>query len=393
MPNRSEPQSEFVATSFAYPVVSAERRAHLTDRIVNSAVASRRLATAGINGFALCTCLRIEVIVQGGNAIAEKAHVELFGVPDPGGRVRLGTEAIDHAFRVAAGLDSPMIGEHEVLSQFRTAVTSAKSVGAVDGDLMRLLDAAVATGRAARVRLPEPGSLADVAADAADLDGPVAVFGAGAMARGVAAALRQRNVLVDMYARRPDGVQPMDGVTLHDMDDAREAMSSARTIISATSAKYRLFSEQELRSATASRADDLTLIDMAMPPDFDGDAPNVHYVGIDALADRLRSQPAQRDVEAFVADAAAQIALKVANHQRSGPVIAGILSAADQAVLEEVERFAGRLTFSGDREIFEQLARTVARRVLHPAVSYLSGADDGSEVAVTFAKAFGLDDA
>jgi glutamyl-tRNA reductase len=66
---------------------------------------------------------------------------------------------------------------------------------------------------------------------------------------------------------------------------------------------------------------------------------------------------------------------------------------AEAAVSEEVERFVKRLETAADPEpLLRQLAHTVARRVLHPSISYVGSAEHGAEAVEMFAEAFGVDD-
>jgi glutamyl-tRNA reductase len=72
-------------------------------------------------------------------------------------------------------------------------------------------------------------------------------------------------------------------------------------------------------------------------------------------------------------------------------VIAAMMEQADTAVVEEVQRFATRLAVSDDPErVLRQLAHSVARRVLHGPISYVSSSDRGIDVAETLAEAFGV---
>ena len=137
--------------SFAYPGVAADARAAIARTL-----ASEPSPPAGT--FVLSTCLRAEVVVAGDRSALEPVLVGLLGsVPDvPGAVVRSGGEATVHLFRVAAGLESPVRGEVEILTQFRQAVRTAKNEGGVDGGFSKLLEAAVAAGRKPGRSSPPP---------------------------------------------------------------------------------------------------------------------------------------------------------------------------------------------------------------------------------------------
>jgi glutamyl-tRNA reductase len=66
---------------------------------------------------------------------------------------------------------------------------------------------------------------------------------------------------------------------------------------------------------------------------------------------------------------------------------------AETAVSEEVSRFTHRLAGAEDPEqILRQLAHTVARRVLHPPISFIGSTERGAQVVDLLAEAFGVDD-
>ena len=82
---------------------------------------------------------------------------------------------------------------------------------------------------------------------------------------------------------------------------------------------------------------------------------------------------------------------KLTNHQKVGPVISAILSEARRAVEEEVDRFSHKAEIDEAQVgVLNQLAQTVAHRVLHRPLSYLSSAEDGAKAAPILAEVFGV---
>ena len=384
--------------SFAYPLTPAEERARLA--LTGSALrqAYRAVADSGEEVFLLSTCLRLEVVTPADRSSLERILKIVFDeVPAPaGGVIRAGAEQIHHLFRVAAGVESPVLGEPEVLGQFRKALDVGRREAAIGGLFERLLGESVGAGRSARRMLPGSpyGSLARVAAQLAGASDEVAVFGAGSMARAVVQALAELPApcRVTVYARRPQEVD-LPGVRAAALEEAPRVLRSDPVAISATSAKQALFAPEMLEEVLAARTDDLLLIDLAMPPDFfpTANASHLRYFGVDDLARLARRERPPDEVEAFLAEAAAAATVRLANHGRVGPVIAAILGAAGRAVEEELARFAPRAS-AEEREVLEQLAHTVARRVLHGPISYLSTHPDGATAAEAFGTAFGLND-
>lgn len=352
--------------------------------------ARSRLRSDGHDAFLLSTCMRVEIVWEGG---PEKTTDVLTGLYGDDSMTDLGASRVDgdlflHLCRVAAGLDSPMVGEREVLGQFRRAVAvyreSPRGLG-------RVLEAAVGIGRAIRRHLGEStkGSLGTVAAGAVIAHEPVAILGAGAMARSAVQLLPEEGVTV--FARRPGQVA---GHEARPWDQALEALATFPVVISTVPGQSPLFPEEEVAGLLATRAHPLFLIDLGMPPGFErhSDHPLVRYTGIDDVASSVVAQTFP-EVEEMMVGEAASAWVRLAAPDRVGSVIAAMVGQADLAVDEEVRRFAGRLSGDQDPEpILRQLAHTVARRVLHPPISYVGSTEPGNEAVEVLAEAFGVGD-
>ncbi|GBD84365.1 glutamyl-tRNA reductase [bacterium BMS3Abin02] len=389
--------------TFAHPHTSAGDRARLALADNALAAAYRRVDEVGIDAFVLSTCLRVEIVSVGCEAALDRVTEILYpdGTLPASGVRRNDQDVLLHLYRVAAGLDSPVVGEPEVLAQFRHAIDTARTAGVIGGSLGKLLESAIGAGRSARRILPDTaeGSLALVATKLVTGTREVAVFGAGAMARAATEALRGRDTeapIVTVYARRPNEVRFESDHVCH-IERAPEALATMPVVISATAAKRELFSQDVLARALEQRTGDLLLIDLAMPPDFTPAAnmQKLTYVNLDALAERARTEQVSVDLEALVADTARQNWARLENRHVAGPVIAAILAEAEAAVAEEVERFAPRIQAVDGQSgaLVKQLAETVAHRVLHRPLSYLGAGTRGAEAAELLAEIFGAKDA
>lgn len=382
------------AISYAYPAVPGDDRALLAASLGTVDTALTRLAEAGIPAFVLSTCLRIEIAVPAPMGRLDEALRVIFGeVPTPQGSVRRSdTAAVEHIFRVVSGLESPVVGEREILVQFRQSVAAATEHGAVNGTFRGLLDAAVATARSVREELPaDPQrSMAAIAAGLTQPASRVGVFGHGAMGKSIAEALLRLpgRPIVEVFARRPDSIDTAR-VIPKPLSEAPSALMTLPAVISATSAKTRLIPADELADLLAARSEPLTLIDMAMPPDFSPpDGLLVRYYDIDDLAALARDHIPREGADGVVSEAAEGFMLKIETGQRAGHIIENLFVQADEAADEVVGRLAGRLSAPEDRALLEQAARSAARKVLHKPVRYLAG--DGTNEAATIAAAFGV---
>ncbi len=241
------------------------------------------------------------------------------------------------------------------------------------------------------------GSLALVAVEHARRLDSVAVIGAGAMASAVVSNLRlfPTPPHITVYARRPDDVRlPADAVA--HISEVPVALSEQPLIISATSAKAELFERSVVAAALAKRDTRLTLVDLAMPPDFgpQTEAGNLHYLNVDDLAHSIRRDDVADEVESAVKMLAEEQWSRIINHDRVVPVISGIMDRADEAIASTVRQFAARLDSSEDKEaLVRQIAHTAVRRALHAPVAFLSSSQNGASAAGTLAEAFGVSDA
>lgn len=379
--------------SFSHPKVPSDRRALLS---LSGAVlhqADRRLRSLGNQAFLLSTCLRVELAWAGGPESTSDVLACLYGdepISDLGA-VRTDVDAFVHLCRVAAGLDSPLIGEPEVLGQFRHSVSVYQEASADPGSLGRVLEAAIGIGRTTRRLLGEAprGSLAALAAKAAAAFPRVAILGAGAMARAAVEQLDGSDVTV--FARQPGLLAGRRTLT---WEAASEALATYPVVISTVPGKVPLFADEVIARALAGRNEPLLLIDLGMPPGFirPKAGNSVRYLGVDEVASSVNAQPSA-EAEESVARGAAAAWRRLSAPDRVGRVIAALTDKAEAAVSEEVHRFANRIMMADDPErVLSQLAHTVARRVLHPPISYLSSADRGVEAVELLAEAFGVDD-
>jgi glutamyl-tRNA reductase len=376
--------------TFAHPSVDSTRRAELSVPPGGVAAARRRLRAAGLEAFFLATCLRVEVAWLGEPESAAEVFEFLHGSTEPIGEgvMRQDEAAFEHLCRVAAGLDSPLVGEPEVLGQFRRAVATLQDAGQPAGSLGRVLEAAVGTARSARRLLAETprGSLASLAATRAAPRGRVAVLGAGAMARAAIENLGDADVTV--FARRPE---PVAGHKPRSWTDFPEALADFPAVISAVPGKALLFDPDRVAEAIGRRRQPLLLVDLGMPPGFSrpDDDGLVTYLDVDDIASSVAS-PSVSLADDKIAEEATTNWRRLAAADRVGAVIAAVMGQAEKAVAEEVRRFAPRLATVDDPEqVLRQVARTVARRVLHPAISFLGKTDDDAVEVV--AEAFGVE--
>ena len=167
-------------------------------------VAARLTSLPEVNGaVVLSTCNRVEVILDtDGGASNTTLRVALNASFDvaPAWDLYLGEAALGHVFRVAAGLDSMVVGEREIAGQLRRALTSAQEQGTTSLPLNLAIDEALKTSRriARETALESAGrSVVSVGLDLMGIEdwtsATVTIVGTGSYAGAVVAALRARD--------------------------------------------------------------------------------------------------------------------------------------------------------------------------------------------------------
>jgi glutamyl-tRNA reductase len=316
----------------------------------------------------LATCHRVEVYETADS-------VE----PVPAMRTLVGVEAVAHLFRVAAGLDSAVAGEPQILRQVRAAYEAA--TGELHPMLGRLFERALHVGREIRrgTRLGDVRrSVGSLAVDDAlrGLDDPasatVLVIGAGEMGKLAVRALSRRvaRVLVANRDRaRAEAAAAASGAVALGLDDVPEALVASDAVISAADTRGALLT-RELLSARLVRGP-LAIVDIAVPRSVahDGrDLAGLRYRTVDDLVDETANVPAS-DV-ALAAERCSREAvafMRECRERAAAHVIRDVRARAESLRRTHLERALRRLGHldERDRRIVEALSTGVANAILH----------------------------
>lgn len=377
------------------------------------AKAYRRIADdpAIDGGVVLSTCNRVEIYASvrayhAGFQALKRLLCETRGVdPDEiaGPLVsHYEEQAVAHLLEVAAGLDSMVLGEPQILSQVREAFRTAEAEGAVDRTLTGLFHAAARTGRRVRAETgvgAAPDAFVDAGADLAaealgGLDGRSAVVvGAGQMAALAVAHLRRRRVgplrVLNRSLERARAVAQRTGADHGDLEQLPAALAAADLVVSATGAAGIVLRAEALRRAMAGRSRPLFVLDLAVPRDVEPTAaqvPGVRLVDIEGLRELLAERAADAAEEvararAIVAEEVRRFALR-RRSEHLAPLIRALRERGERAVAAELERHRSALAdlSPAEREAVEALARGVAAKLLHdPIVRLKELAGPGSE--------------
>ena len=384
--------------------IAVRERLSFPDHVLPDAL--RRLAAdeAVAEALILSTCNRVEILVRTDRSSAEGMRVvESFLAAEHGvtaddlrrhGYHRTDLDAVRHLFQVAAGLDSMILGEPQILGQVRQAFYAAREAGTAGRVLERLMQQCLATAK--RVR-SETGisrhavSVAFAAVELArqifgDLTGRSALLlGAGKMSDLVARHLRGRGVTEPIVASRSfdtalEAAERCAGRAVH-WDEGLRALHDVDVVVSATGAsRFVVDREMVAAAARARRGQPLLIVDIAVPRDVDpraNEIDNVYLYDIDGLNGIVEANLEERKAEAEAARRLiAEDAEGFARWRQAlevTPTIVALRERMFELGFGELERFRARLgPLSAEQQrSLEQLVRAVLQKVLHRPVTRL----------------------
>jgi len=338
--------------------------------------------------------------------------------------------AVSHLLAVAAGLDSMVVGEDQILGQVRSAVKLAAEHGTAGRVLDELGRLALRTGKRARAEtaIGRAGlSLLTAAVElAAARLGPgrpgadalagrdVLIVGAGSMsalatvtaARSGAASIAVAN-RTRAHAERLAASVSTAATTVTGLADLPAAMAAADIVISCTGAAGQVITADMVSAALAARSKgqppgSLVIMDLAMPRDVEpavAGLPGVVLIGMDQLSEHA-SAIRDDDVAAVRAILEAELAAyqSAMDAARVAPTVVALRAKAAKVVDAELARLAGRLSADGlSGHALDEMAQTVRRvvdKLLHAPtvrVKELAGSPGGEEYAAALRVLFDLD--
>lgn len=377
----------------------------------------------------LATCNRVEVFAEvdrfhGGVADVSRVLARQAGATveelSPYVTVHYEDQAVAHLFTVAAGLDSMVVGETQVLGQLRSAYALAREQGTVGRAMHPVAQRALRVGKRvhAETGIDRAGaSLVSVSLDHAEerigpLAGrPVLVVGAGSMGALAATTVARRGAAVTVTSRTPAHASRL-AASVHgraaDLAALPAEIAAADVLVTCTGARGIVVGTDVVAAAMAARPGrPLVAVDLALPRDVDPGVaalPGVHVVDLALLQGersgdgRVSASPlAADDVAAAHALVETETALLRAERQAASvaPTVSALRSQAAEVVDAELLRLSTRLP-DLDARARAEVARTVRRvvdKLLHEPtvrVKELASAPGGVDYADALRALFGL---
>jgi glutamyl-tRNA reductase len=302
-----------------------------------------------------------------------------------------GPDAVRHLFTVAAGLDSQIVGETEILRQVRAAHDAARAAGTTTREMDAIFSAALSAGRRVRSETllgRHPASVSSAAVDVAAssrTDGlaqcRAVVLGAGEAAEGVLRALDQhgveRTVLVNRTTTRAGALAAAWRAEAQPWEALEELLQDADLLVVATAASRPVISAPQLAQAAKRRdREPLIVIDLAVPRNVEPAARTLAGVRLYDLDDlqRLRC-PAAETASAALSDAQGILTEEIdrlgqnLRARAAAPRLAELhRMGAEMAEQEAAWALAQLAALSErEREVVREMADRLVRRVLYPA--------------------------
>ena len=378
----------------------------------------------------LATCNRVEIyaVVEAfhgglsviGSVLSEHSGMSL-GDLTKYAYVRYAEAAVEHLFAVASGLDSAVLGEHQVLGQVRRSYASAEANQTVGRTLHELAQRALSVGKRvhSETGIDAAGaSVVSVALDMADrrLSGlagrAAAVIGAGSMGSLAAAHLTRAGIgrvhVVNRSLPRAERLvenlraQGVDAKAFP-FDHIQAVLADAEVVVTCTGAVRPVVSLADVHRGLAHGQDpkQLVICDLGMPRDVDpavAGLPGVFVVDMDRILREPASRAAVDDAEAARAIVAAEVGNYLAGQRMAEvtPTVTALRQRAADVVEAELLRLDNRLPGLevAQRDEVARTVRRVVDKLLHAPtvrVKQLASAPGGDSYAEALRELFELD--
>ena len=345
----------------------------------------------------LSTCNRIEVYVfaekfHGAyqdirNFFAEASHVAPEEFSDHLTSLYDG-DAARHLFSVASGLDSAVLGEHEILGQVRKSWETASTEGAVGPVLNPLFRHALEVGKRVRTETAISRNITSVSQAAVamaterlgGLEGrQVLVVGAGEMGEGLARALHGGGVAGIRVANRTwdravEVAGRLGGEPVR-LDDLPHHLAEVDMLLTSTGASAVILEHGDLASVVGERhGRELLVVDIAVPRDVDpaaGEIDGLTLLDMDDLREfaEVGIRERQREVTAVqvIVDAELDRYVDESTARSVAPLVASLRARGDLVRSGELQRLSARLGDLDDRQrdAVEALAAGIVGKLLH----------------------------
>ncbi len=382
------------------PVEVRERLA-FTEQTLPDALDRLRHRPGMVEGMILSTCNRVEVAVTADDQsdtqqslqefLAESSSVEP-GWVSPYLYHYDGSNAIRHVFRVAASLDSMMVGEPQILGQLKSAYALAKEHGALNGFLDLVMTRAFNVAKRVRTETEIGSSAVSISYAAVelarDIFGSLAgkrvlLVGAGKMAEAAARHLRRAGVsdiaVTNRTRSRADSLAEEFRGRVVPYDELFHALPDIDIVIASSAAPHFIISSDQMRGVINRRRNrPMFLIDIAVPRNIEPSVNNLEGVFLYDIDDLDRVVKTNIEGRRSVAEQAEEIITEEVERMmlrlKTREVAPTIVSLQEQlellrtAEIERVRAKLGALT-PVQQEAIEAMTRGIINKIAHAPIA------------------------
>ncbi len=322
-------------------------------------------------------------------------------------------EAVRHAFRVASGLDSMVLGEPQILGQMKEAVRIARESGALGTTLNKLFQSSFAVAKDVRSTTAIGANIVSMAAAAVRLaeriferiaDQNVLFIGAGEMIELCATHFAARDpkqiVIANRTIDRGRALADRFGATAIRLEDVGERLAEFDIVVSCTASQLPIIGLGLVeRAIKARRHRPMFMVDLAVPRDVEvevGGLDDVFLYTVDDLAQVVESGVESRN--SAVVDAEAIVAARVdaflhwLQTRETVPVIRSLRDSAERMRRHEMEHALKLLAKGEDpASVLDQLSQRLTNKFLHAPTQALTQAEsDRSTLQTAVTRLFNL---
>lgn len=322
-------------------------------------------------------------------------------------------DAVRHAFRVASGLDSMVLGEPQILGQMKDAVRIAREAGTLGTTLHKLFQNSFAVAKDVRSTTAIGSNIVSMAAAAVRLaerifeniaEQRVLFIGAGEMIELCATHFAAQNpkqiVIANRTIDRGRALADRFSATAIRLEEVAERLAEFDIVVSCTASQLPIIGLGLVeRAIKARRHRPMFMVDLAVPRDVEvevGELDDVFLYTVDDLAQIVESglearQSAVLDAEVIV-DARVDAFLNWLKTRETVPVIRSLRDAAERTRRHEMEH-ALKLLAKGDdpASVLDHLSHRLTNKFLHAPTQTLNQADgDRSELQAIVSRLFNL---
>lgn len=406
--------------------VEVRERLNFDQNALGPALAELKRLPGVQEGMVLCTCNRVEVSMWLDDAADARALGEQFlasarAVPRefiaPYLYCHEEADAIRHLFRVAASLDSMVVGEPQILGQLKSAYALAKAHGAIAGALEFLLTRAFHVAKRVRTETGIGENAVSVSYVAVELArqifgkldrSRIMLVGAGKMSELAARHLKRagaEQILVTnrTHARAVEMASQFCGRVV-EYERFRELLPEVDIVITSSAAPLYILRKEEMRRIIEARRNrPMFLIDIAVPRNIDpavNELDNVFLYDIDDLqrvaSENLRSRLEEaREAEGIIEEEVRRTTARLKAREVT-PTIISLQQHLESLRQAELERIQAKLdTLKPEqREAVEAMTRSLINKIAHGPISELrrqAAQPDGLATIETIRRVFRLE--